>query len=462
MNDERELIKALWRAIGEGTEPMPSVVIEGTAGGLPSVYEVAAFATACVGVASAAASELWAARTGTIARMARVDRTHAAVAFRSERYLTPIGWTLPPVWDPIAGDYETRDGFVRLHTNYAYHRTAALRVLGVTEDREAVARRVRTMNAEDLEHDVVREGGCAAKMRTAAEWAAHPQGIAVASAPLVSWETTRNGPKLSLGGAPERPLAGVRVLDLTRVIAGPVCTRTLAAQGADVLRIDPPEFQEVDALLGDTTGGKRRATLDLHDARDRDKFEQLVGEAHAIVHGFRSDAMQRLGFSTERLRALQPSLAIVTNDAYGFDGPWATRRGFDSLVQMSCGIAARGKERVGGAVPVPMPAQALDHGTGYLLAAATCRALTRGVLHGEAVTAKLSLARTAHVLTSLGDGGDPSARQLTPADAAPYLERTASAFGPLDRVRCPVRIEGSAPQWTREPGPLGVDSASWE
>lgn len=474
-------METLWTALdppGAPVRPLPSLVVTGAPGGLPSVYAVDAFATACVTLATAAIAELVAVRAPTPAspagervseavREVRVDRRHAAVAFRSERYQEPVGWTLPAIWDPIAGDYRTADGWIRIHTNYATHRAAALAALGEPEPtREAVARVVGTRTGEALEEAIVAAGGAAAMMRTAAAWAAHPQGRAVASEPLFATDVTPADAVAATGLAGVAPprargpgLAGLRVLDLTRVIAGPVCTRVLAAYGADVLRIDPPGFAEVPALLGETTGGKRRAALDLKSSAGRAAFDALVAGADVLVCGYRGPALEGLGLGVEHLRSLAPGLAIIRLDAYGWTGPWRARRGFDSLVQMSSGIAARTQAALGTELPGTLPAQALDHGAGYLLAAAAARALTRRHERGVATTVRMSLARIAHVLMSLGDTGDPRAPPLTTGD--PYRERVTSSFGDLLRVRCPGSLAGLAPRWTHPPGPLGVDEPIW-
>ena len=453
------LLERIWSDLGGPPGVPAAVTFSGPFRALPSVYDVGAMAAATVAAATASIAALHAVRSGEPLRPVQVDRGHAAVAFRSERYFVADGWSLPAIWDPIAGDYLARDGWIRLHTNYANHRDAALRALGVGASREAVAAAVAGAGADEVEAAVVAEGGCAARMRTAAERAAHPQGMAVAREPLFA---TRSWPGAKLeAGEAVRPLAGIRVLDLTRVLAGPVCTRVLSAFGASVLRIDPTGFEEVAALVPDMSVGKRRASLDLRDPRDRAIFERLVAGAHVMVHGYRSDALERLGFGASQRRLLNPSLVEVSHDAYGFTGPWATRRGFDSLVQMSAGIAERGRVAVGASHPCPLPAQALDHGTGYLLVAAVCRGLARAIVDGQASDTRLSLARTAKLLTDLGDDGDIRAPDVSTDEAARWLEPASTAFGAVQRVRCPVRIEGLGPRWTIDAGPLGVDAPAW-
>lgn len=457
---DSSILERLWAQLAGPPAALSNVELTGRDGGLPSVYAVNAFATASVAAATTALAELHAVRRAEPQRGVRIDRRHAAAAFRSERYLAAIDGQLPAVWDPLAGDYATRDGFIRLHTNYAWHRAAVLRALGCGATRQDVERAVAARSGEELEAAVVREAGCAARLRSAAEWAFHPQGVAVGAEPLCAVEPFRAAAP-SFSAACAAPLSGVRVLDLTRVIAGPVCTRVLAAYGADVLRIDPPGFDEVPALLYEATAGKRRAALDLRQPADRATFEQLVRGAHVLVHGYRADALERLGLGASRRRAWNPSLIDVSHNAYGQTGPWSRRRGFDSLVQMSCGIAARGQQAAAAPRPTPLPAQALDHGTGYLLAAATCRALVRLLVDGIASTVRLSLARTAHELMAAGNDFDASGDELSPTEAEAYSEQAGSAFGRIRRVACPGSIEGVAAAWKLPAGPLGVDAPAW-
>ena len=275
---------------------LSEVEITGPAIVLESRYDVTRLAAASVAAASLAVADLLAARTGEPRRAVRVDRIAACAAFAGERLFAPDGWQLPPAWDPIAGDYRTGDGWIRLHTNYAHHRAAVLRALDLPADcdsRDEVGAAVVLRGANDIEAAVVAQGGPAAALHDTASWFDLPAGEAARDQRL--WEVPAPRSTVTLAPA-ERPLEGVRVLDLTRVIAGPVATRFLAAYGADVLRIDPPGFAEVPALLPEVTPGKHCAALDLRLEADRARFLGLVRQAHVMVGGYRDGALQGLGF----------------------------------------------------------------------------------------------------------------------------------------------------------------------
>lgn len=421
---------------------------------LPSCFAVTDLAAATVAVAGLAVSELL-ATDGRSPRVT-VDRHLASAWFTFS--LRPQGWELPAPWDPIAGDYRSEDGWIKLHTNAPHHRAAALAVLGCAGEREAVAAAISSLSAEDLETAILRAGGCAAAMRGMAEWRDHPQGQAIRTEPLVALEQAPASPS-SWRPDPARPLAGLRVLDLTRILAGPIATRFLAGLGADVLRIDPPGWEE-PSLAPDVTPGKRCARLDLCRTKDRQTFETLLSGADILVHGYRPGALEGLGYGAMRRRDLNPGLIDVSLCAYGWAGPWAGRRGFDSLVQMSSGIAAAGTVWKNASKPVPLPVQALDHATGYLMAAAAIRGLTTRLRDGCAVTARLSLARTALALTDRPyevPGSDFDRHR--DEDYAPETEHTA--WGPARRLRSPVLIGDTALCWDRPASRLGSVEASW-
>lgn len=427
------------------------------AGALSSYYAVTDFAAASVGAAAVAVREWMLARGGPAAAI-RVDRRLASLWFGWS--IDPAGWARPPLWDAVAGDYATRDGWIRLHTNAPHHRRAALAVLGCAPDRPAVAHAVAQWQGAALEAAVVGNGGCAAQMRSAAEWRAHPQGEALAAEPLIALDTRPGDSRSAGGGHPERPLQGVKVLDLTRVLAGPIATRFLAGYGADVLRIDAPDWDE-PGVIPEVTLGKRCARVDLRHAPDRAVFEQLLAQADVLVHGYRPDALERLGYGQQFRLQCNPGLVDVSLDAYGWTGPWAGRRGFDSLVQMSCGIAQHGMRESGASQPVPLPVQALDHATGYLVAATVVRGLTAKLTQQQVMRGRLSLARTAALLMAYPATGDgPPLAPAADDDWAPALEQTA--WGPARRLRPPVQIDGVPMVWTRGASALGSAQAIWQ
>src|SRR6266851_1479973 len=449
------LARNAWGTIGGNEKAVNSILFVGE-GGLPSVYPVTDFAGAVTASAALAVLELLEKRTGK-ARSATVDRRLASFWFWVS--IHPIGWKLAPAWDPIAGDYPTRDGFIRLHTNAAHHRAAAERVLGTHGDKEGMARAVAGWAKGDLERAIVEAGGCAAEMRSVSEWAEHPQGRAIAAEPLAHVTTTDAAPAPDWAVPVSRPLAGVKVLDMTRVLAGSVATRFLAGYGAEVLRIDPPSWDE-RPVIPEVTVGKRCARLDLNRSEDRTTFEKLLAKADIFVHGYRPGALDHLGFDAIRRRSFSPGLIDVGLDAYGWSGPWASRRGFDSLVQMSAGIADTGMRLRKADKPVPLPVQALDHATGYLMAAVAIRGLTRRMAQGNGTEARLSLARTAKMLIDAGTAGsvDPLAAE-TAADLSPEIE--ATDWGQAQRLISPITIGGTPMRFESPARKLGSSEARW-
>ncbi len=396
------------------------------------------------------------------AKHINVNNRYASLWFA--RSLQPVGWQVGGIWDSIAGDYKCADGWIRLHTNAPHHRAAALSVLHCDGTPEAVASTLLTMKADEVESAIVSAKGCAATMRSLSAWQQHPQGLSVAQEPLVHWhehgvvdvEPVRSR---STGSKSDRPLAGLRVLDLTRVIAGPVSTRFLAAFGAEVLRIDPASWDE-PSVVPEVTLGKRCAHLQLDTQRGHSRFLELVKTADVLVHGYRPGAMEGLGMSADTLLAVNPTLINVSLNAYGWTGPWSKRRGFDSLVQMSSGIAHQGMLAFNSDAPYPLPVQALDHATGNLMAAAVLHALVQMQTTGRVLSAKLSLARTAHVLQryrqdTLHTGFEPAQE----SDLNPEIEHTT--WGAAQRVRFPVDIDDIDAAWDRPATDLGSSAPHW-
>ncbi|MFC8492286.1 CoA transferase [Streptomyces sp. NPDC057235] len=426
--------ESLWAALGGDPALVDRAVFTGPSGLLPARLPVMDLARATVAVAGLAAVE----RAG-LPGPVRVDDGAVATAFTSERHLRVDG-RAPVNFAPLSRFWRAADGRVRTHANYPHHRAALLAALGVpsgsSEDAaaEAVAAAIGERTAAGVEAAVYGAGGLAVALRTPGEWAAHPQGREVAARPPLTRERLDDAPPRRRSGPP-------RVLDLTRVLAGPVATRTLALLGADVLRIDPPGNPELPDQHADTNIGKRTAALDLDRPSDRRAFDELLDAADVLVTGYRPGALDRFGLH-------RPGLVTARISAWGDYGPWGGRRGFDSLVQAATGIAVlEGSAEEPGA----LPAQALDHGTGYLLAAAVLRSLTEQDRDGGTRLVRVALAQTGHWLTHALPAYGPE-RYLTESD------------GPLGRLRhalSPVAYEGGPTGWSRPPGLPGADGAVW-
>lgn len=477
------------------------------------VFPVSRLATAAVASTAEAAAELAAAAAAAAAASDRaapsaeatplVDARLASAWFdRAVRPRSPQ----PSPWHPLTADYRASDGWVRLHMNAPAHRAAALAVLGLVADsdepgnrtdgadgaapdtradaavpdRNEVAAAAERWSALALEEAVMAAGGCAAALRSAVEWAEHPQGRAVASLPLIVSSVSHARPVDEWPqGRPDRPLAGVRVLDLTRVLAGPVATRALALLGADVLRIDPPDWAE-PALEPDMTLGKRCARVDAHDVEGASTLSALLAEAHVLVHGLRPGALEGLGLDVETRAALRPGLVEVQVSAYGPEGPWADRRGFDSLVQLATGIADARTTDDPEAAPRSLPVQALDHATGWLAATAALRGIAHARATGEGSRHHVSLARTARELRRMAelDGltEEPgvalstvalsidvpeTAPETAPSPDAFPAHPMESSFGTVDVLAAPFAVPGLRVEALQPPRPLGSDAPDW-
>ncbi|WJL94876.1 CoA transferase [Microbacterium sp. ET2] len=361
----------------------------------------------------------------------RVDRTRVAASFGSEKALRIHG-AAPSAWAPLSGFWRTSDGWVRTHANYPHHERALRRLLGLADDggTDAATAAIAARTATELEDDAAEIGAIVGRVRSPEAWRQHEQGRVVAAAPIVE--------RRRIGDAAPRP-EGFRVLDLTRVIAGPIATRDLALAGADVLRIDSPALPETGWIHLDTGQGKRSTLLDLRRADDHATFERLLSRAHVVVTGYRPGALARFGLEPEDLAARHPGLVTASVSAWGADGPWAARRGFDSIVQAVSGIAM--VESSDGETPGALPVQALDHATGHFLAAGIVRALDAQRREGGSIDIRMSLARTAHAL-------------LTSAD--PATEAAALVTAPP-----PLAFPGAPEHYAVVGGEWGADEADW-
>lgn len=369
----------------------------------------------------------------------------------------PECWNLPSKWNAFSQAYRTSDGWVRIHCNAPHHRKSAIDVLGGVDTPELAHQSALRWNANELVEAIAAAGGCSARLLTSDEWRSHPQGKAVAREPLVAWERRSHCAQKWNSGTPASPFRGLKVLDLTRIIAGPVSTRFLASLGADVLRIDPPGWSEGMTEI-EMSVGKSCAQLDLHEKTDRATFEELLRKSDILVHGYRKDALDRLGYNEITLSTLNPALIKVGLTAYGWTGPWSNRRGFDSLVQHSTGLAVERDEKI-----ISLPFQVLDHATGYLMAAAMVEALRLQITEKTVSNARLSLARQAQLLLDAKRKGS----DVFGADQHHRLGHAAKKdgtreltdWGPGWRYPLPYSMKGIHLQWSRPAHRFGTDSA---
>src|SRR5215472_17330501 len=336
---------------------------------LPTPFRIGAAGAAALAATGLAVADLWELRTGRRQEVS-VDLRRAVASLRSGHYMQMNGARISTERNKVMGVYPARHGrWSYIHANFPNHREAALKVLGVPEDRDAVRRAVANWDAQELEEAIIAAKGAGGMVRSMAEWAAHRQAAAIAALPL--FEILKIG-----DSAPEplpegeRPLSGIRVLDLTRVLAGPTCARTLAEHGADVLKITAPHIAARDDQEYDTGHGKLSARLDLRQPQDLDRLKSLVREGDVFSQGYRPGTLADRGLSPEALAALRPGLVYVSLCAFSHVGPWASRRGFDTVVQNVSGITMRQGELFPGAAPGPQfyPVSAIDYLTGYLMA----------------------------------------------------------------------------------------------
>lgn len=454
-----EALRGLWQLTQLPQEALGFAHLTGADPVLSSSFSVGTAAQATIAAAALAACELGHAR-GAARQQVSVDMLHAA--------LECVGWfsidgRVPEQWDKFSGLYRSLDGWVRIHANFAHHRDGALRLLGLdpcTAERSDAERAMRQWRSEDFEEAAAKAGLVATALRSFAQWDAHRQGQAVAAQPLFTMECIGEAAPLALPslGGDQRPLSGLRVLDLTRILAGPVCGRALAAYGSDVMLVNSPHLPNIESIA-DTSRGKLSTHVDLRTPRGRDDLSRLLGSAHVFVQGYRPGGLDALGFGPQVVAKLRPGIVYVSLSAYGEQGPWRVRRGFDSLVQTATGFNQAEAEAAGSAEPKALPMQILDHATGYLMAFAAAAALRRQMQEGGSWHVRLSLAQTGHWIRGLGRiaNGFNVARP----EATPYLEASASGFGELVAMRHSAMLSKSAARWIRPSVPPGTDAPVW-
>ena len=433
---------------------------------LPTPFRIGAAGAAALAATGLAAADLWELRGGRRQEVS-VDLRQAVASLRSGHYLQVNGAAVSTDRNPVMGVYPAKNGrWSYIHANFPNHRAAAMSVLGVPEEREAVRQAVAKWDALELEEAILAAKGAGGMVRSMAEWAKHPQAAAIASLPLLEILKIGDSPPEPLPEA-ERPLSGIRVLDLTRVLAGPTSARTLAEHGADVMKITAPHLPNIGYQEYDTGHGKLQAHLDLRQPQDVETLRGLVREADVFTQGYRPGTLGNRGLSPEALSELRPGLVYVSMCAFSHVGPWASRRGFDTVVQTVSGITTRQAELFPGANPGPQfyPVSAIDYLTGYLMAFGAMVALARRAREGGSWLVRISLAQTGRWLVDRGEVPQAALKdvdkELYPAEIARWSIESDTPVGRLRHLGPTVRMSETAPYWARPSAPLGHHQPVW-
>lgn len=438
-----------------------TVTLRGADPVFPTPPRVGELGAAAIAAAALAAARLYEGRAGVEQRVT-VDVDAAAAAMRSWTYLADVH---APPRAPSGGQQfflTDDDRWIFLHRRAAHHAARQERVLGSGPSDREVAEAVRRWKGADLEEAIVAADACAALVRNHDEWARLEQAAAVAELPLL--EVTKIGDSdPESAGTGDRPLGGLRVLDVTHVLAGPTCARTLAEHGADVLRIGMNSAGDANPMQRDTGHGKRSATLDLKSADGGTALRVLLGGADVFSQGYRPGALAALGFSPQDAASVRPGIVYMSMTAFGRLGPWRDRRGYDSVVQSASGfcdeVAAAGEPRF-------LPVSALDYVTGYLAAFGVLTALARRATEGGSYHVQLSLAQTGRYLNDLPRTSTTERAGRSPelpADRlAELLTETETPFGRLRHLAPTAVMSLTPPRWDRPTVPMNHDSPVWE
>ncbi|HVH76792.1 MAG TPA: CoA transferase [Stellaceae bacterium] len=468
MPDPKEALETILPVAGLPRERAGSVEFAGGADPvLPTPFRIGTAAAAALGAVGLAASDLWETRSGRPQQVG-VDLRRATASLRSGHYMLMNGAPVPTERNTIMGVYPAKGGrWSYLHCNFPNHRAAALKVLGVPEDREAVRRAVANWDALELEEAIIAAKGAGGMARPMAEWRDHPQAAAVASLPL--FEISKIGDSAPQPLPPgNRPLSGIRVLDLTRVLAGPTCARTLAEHGADVLKITAPHLPNIGYQEYDTGHGKLSAYLDLRREADLATLKGLAREADVFSQGYRPGTLAERGLSPEALAASRPGLVYVSLSAFGHKGPWSGRRGFDTVVQTVSGITTRQAELFPGAEPGQpqfYPFSAIDYLTGYLMAFGAMTALGRRAREGGSWLVRISLAQTGRWLVGMGEVPEADLadvpKEFSAEEIARWSIESDTPVGRLKHLGPVLQLSETQPYWARPTVPLGHNPPAW-
>ncbi|OKO67502.1 acyl-CoA transferase, partial [Bradyrhizobium sp. NAS80.1] len=365
------------------------------------VGESVAAALAATGVA---ANDIWQARTGSRQKI-QLDLRHAAATLRTVDYTQLRGATgdyrIIPIRDAMTHMISVTqpwqaadDRWVLPHFNLPHLAARVLEVLDCESTPQSVQEAVGRWNSDELEEAIAAADACGGKIRTAQEWLLHAQGRYLADKPAI--EITRisdSAPEPFHPG--ERPLSGVRVLDLTRILAGPIAGRTLAEHGADVLMVTAPDLPQTPEHVRDTSQGKRSCFLDITRAEGARRLMALAANADVFIDGYRPGRLASRGFGVEALAEKRPGIIHVTISCFGSGGPFASRAGWEQVAQAVTGICHTNGQLSGDGTPKLVFAPMCDYMTGYLAAYGVMLALARRAREGGSYSVHVSLCQSA-------------------------------------------------------------------
>lgn len=441
------------------------VTISGADPVLPTRFAIGDAAAAVMMAGGLMADSLWQQRGGAAQRLSIRTDVAAASLLSFVHQQRSGGVDDTPVERLVTvttAMYRAKDGaWIHLHGGFPHLHEGTLEVLGCADDAESVAAAVAGWDAQALEDELAERRLCGARIRSEDEWRAHPQGEALAEAPLIELRRIGDAPAAPLRAGPARPLEGVRVLDFTRVLAGPTVGRTLAAHGAEVLRVHGPHLPFIPPFATDTGHGKRSTRLDLRQADDLRRAKVLLKDAHVVTLGYRKGALSRFGLDAEQIAAERPGAIVVSVNAYGHAGPWANRGGWEQLAQSATGIAHEQGRSVGDTgVPALLPAAATDYLTGHLGALGALRALECQAREGGSYEVRVSLSRTAMWLQSLARV-DGQASGVDPGALAQAMVTTPIEGGSLRHLGPVLEMSETPPRWTCTTAGFGADEPVW-
>jgi crotonobetainyl-CoA:carnitine CoA-transferase CaiB-like acyl-CoA transferase len=424
-------------------------------------------AAAAIAAGAVVVADIWTLRGGAAQDVAVNTREAGAglVGFRLQRFADKtkapeMRGQLELARTAAHGFHKTRDGrYVFLHPSFPESTKRLLQLLNCPDTPDDVAATMLKWDALDFENAVAAAGACAGLARTPEEWDTSEQGRILATRPVV--EVIKIGDSMPEPFAPEgeMPLDGVRVLDLTRVLAGPTCGRTLAQYGADVMAVSSPRLPSVPYFVSDTGHGKRAAFVDLETPEGRIAMRELLHDADVFVQGYRQGALERRGFGPLELARLRPGIVTTAINCYGHEGPWRGRPGWEQLGQTVTGMAAM---HGGAEGPKLQPGAVTDYTTGFLAAFGTLLALQRRALYGGSYLVRVSLAQTAVWIRRMGlRAADETARALGEDEIKAWSIASETGFGPMTHLRPPVTMRATPARWRRGAVPLGTDAPLW-